>query len=230
MKVLVCTESEILGAVAVHALFAGGHEVVVEGRPEPLVTEAKAAGALLVSPTLAKTAVRLLREQGFEGRALLFSDEPQEELDAKVAELGADGALTASPIEELNDRFHAALQQRRRVLIVDDSEVAAELLGAELAPKGFEVHYASNAEEATQLILKRPTRPDLILLDINMPDVDGEQFCRFLKKNQLFRGIKVVLCSGEERERVEAVAAACGADGFILKDEFLGQWVTEQVG
>jgi CheY-like chemotaxis protein len=230
MKVLVCTESEILSAVAVHALFAGGHEVVAEGRPEPLIPEAEAAGALLVSPSLAKAAVRLLREQGFEGRALLFSDEPQERLDALVAELDADGAVTASPIEALSDRFLAALRQRRRVLIVDDSELAAELLGAELSPKGFEVHYASNAEAATQLILKRPTRPDLILLDINMPDVDGEQFCRFLKQNQLFRGIKVILCSGEERERVEAVAEACGADGFILKDEFLGRWVTEQVG
>jgi CheY-like chemotaxis protein len=203
---------------------------VAEGRPEPLCNEAREAGALLVSPALARAAISLLREKGFEGRALLFGDEDASSLEGMVAKLGADGFLTAAPIEDLGARFLGALKQRRRVLIVDDSEVAARLLGAELAPKGFEVHFASGAEEATRVILKRPTRPDLVLLDINMPDVDGAQFCRFLKGNQLFRGIKVVLCSGQDRDRVEAVARDCGADGFILKDEFLGRWVEEQVG
>src|SRR5690606_22526329 len=96
--------------------------------------------------------------------------------------------------------------------------------------KGFQIFYAADAEEATRIILKKETRPDLVLLDINMPNVDGRQFCRFLKQNQLFRGIKVVLCSGQERAAVEAAAAECGADGYILKDEFLGDWLTRQVG
>lgn len=230
MKVLVCSDSEILRAVAVHSLVSEGHDVVADERPEPLVDEAAGAGALLVSPLVAKSAIRLLRDRGFEGRALLFGDDPQEQLEERVAESGADGAVAASPLEGFGSRFVDALNRRRRVLIVDDSELAAQLLGAELAPKGFEIHYASNAEEATRLILKRPTRPDLILLDINMPDVDGAQFCRFLKQNQLFRGIKVVLCSGQEKEKVEEAARSCGADGFILKDEFLGRWVSEQVG
>lgn len=230
MKVLVCTESEILGALAGHALFAEGHQVIAEDRPESLAADTGGAEALLVSPSLAKTGIRLLRERGFEGRALLFSDDAQEALEAQVGALGADGALTASPIETLGERFVQALAQRRRILIVDDSAIAAELLGAELEPKGFQIFYAADAEEATRIILKKETRPDLILLDINMPDVDGRQFCRFLKQNQLFRGIKVVLCSGQERAAVEAAAAECGADGFILKDEYLGRWLTEQIG
>lgn len=230
MKVLVCTESEILGAVAAHALDAEGHGVLAEARPEAFGPEVAAAEALLVSPALAKTAIRLLRDRGFEGRALLFSDDEQEALSAQVGPLGADGALTASPIEGFGARFVEALKQRRRVLIVDDSAMAAELLGAELEPKGFQIAYAPDAEEATRLILDKESRPDLILLDINMPDVDGKQYCRFLKQNHLFRGIKVVLCSGQERAAVEAAAAECGADGFILKDEFLGDWLSKQVG
>lgn len=230
MKVLVCTESEILGAVAVHALTAEGHGVIADTRPDAFGPEVQAAEALLVSPSLAKTAIRLLRERGFEGRAILFSDDESEVLLPQVGPLGADGALTASPIEGFGDRFMEALKQRRRVLIVDDSEMAAELLGAELEPKGFEILYAPGAEEATRLILDKATRPDLVLLDINMPNVDGKQYCRFLKQNHLFRGIKVVLCSGQERAEVEAAAAECGADGFILKDEFLGDWLSKQVG
>src|SRR5690606_7650354 len=225
-----CTESEILGAVAVHALGAEGHEVFVETRPEAFGPEVGAADALLVSPTLAKQAIRMLRERGFEGRSLLFSDDDLEPLLEQVAPLGADGALCAAPMEGFGERFVEALRQRRRVLIVDDSAIAAELLGAELEPKGFQIFYAADAEEATRIILKKETRPDLVLLDINMPNVDGRQFCRFLKQNQLFRGIKVVLCSGQERAAVEAAAAECGADGYILKDEFLGDWLTRQVG
>jgi len=50
---------------------------------------------------------------------------------------------------------------------------------------------------------------------------------RFIKTNEMFRGIKVVLCSGENRDKVSAIAKECGADGFILKDEFLGKWIVD---
>ncbi|MGC3997967.1 MAG: response regulator [Anaeromyxobacter sp.] len=63
----------------------------------------------------------------------------------------------------------------------------ARLLQEELEAKGFDIQYAPDAEKATSIILKRQTRPDLILLDINMPKVDGAQFCRFVKKNEMFR-------------------------------------------
>ena len=86
------------------------------------------------------------------------------------------------------------------MLIVDDSEIVAQLLKAELEAKGFEIQYAPDAEKATSIILKRQTRPDLILLDINMPKVDGAQFCRFVKKNEMFKSIKVLFCSGEAGE------------------------------
>lgn len=230
MRVLICAESELLRDMAVLALTATGRKVVAEPTVEALIAEVEGASALLVAPEHAKAAIRLLRDKGFDGRALLFATEDQEVLDGRVAELGADGALAAMPVESLGERFVDALSRRRRVLIVDDSEIAARLLGAELEPKGFEIQYAASAEEATKIILKKETRPDLILLDIHMEDVDGAQFCTFLKGNSLFRGIKVVLCSGASREEVEATAKASGADGYILKDEFLGSWVAQQLG
>jgi len=60
-----------------------------------------------------------------------------------------------------------------------------------------------------------------------MPKVDGAQFCRFVKKNEMFRSIKVIFCSGEARERVKQLAEECGADGYILKDELLGKWIAD---
>lgn len=209
------------------ALEAAGHEVSGAAEAHLLAPGAAKAGALLVEPARARHGIALLRDRGFAGRALLASDAAQEELAGQLEELGADGALALSPPEDLARRFAVALGGRRRVLIVDDSEIAARLLEAELERAGFEILYAPDVETATSLILKRATRPDLMLLDINMPKVSGPQFCRFLKKNDRFRSIKVVFCSGENREKVEALAAECGADGFILKDEFLGRWIVE---
>ncbi len=230
MKILVCCESEIVRGGVALALSTAGHEVQAEADPLALVPSIPGAGALVVDGARARKAVPLLRDRGFMGRSLLLGDAPAEELARAVAEVGADGSLAASPPEDLARRFAAAIGGRRRVLIVDDSEIVARLLKEELEQKGFEIQYAPDAEKATSIILKRATRPDLILLDINMPKVDGAQFCRFVKKNEMFRSIKVLFCTGEARERAASLAQECGADGFILKDEFLGKWIVDNTG
>jgi CheY-like chemotaxis protein len=204
-----------------------GHQVALDRDPHRLISQVAGAAALLVDAQRAKLAPPLLRDRGFTGRALLLGDAPPDALQQQSLELKLDGAVSATPAEDLAARIQSAIEARRRVLIVDDSEIVARLLKEELETKGFEIHYAPDAEKATSLILKRQTRPDLILLDINMPKVDGAQFCRFVKKNEMFRSIKVLFCSGEDREKVARLSAECGADGFILKDEFLGKWIVD---
>jgi len=227
VKVLICCDSELVLQMAGMALEAAGHQVVLEREPQKLVSEAASAQALLVDASRAKQAPALLRDRGFSGRALLVADGTPGELAKRAAELQLDGAVPITPPEEISKRLASALGARRRVLIVDDSEIVARLLKEELEAKGFEIHYAPDAEKATSIILKRQTRPDLILLDINMPKVDGAQFCRFVKKNDMFKAIKVIFCSGEEREKVKRLAAECGADGFIQKDECLQKWIVD---
>jgi CheY-like chemotaxis protein len=230
LKVLICCESEIVLQMTGMALEAAGHQVVLEREPHALVPAAPSAGALLVDAARAKQTPPLLRDRGFRGRALLVGDGAAEDLAQRAAELKLDGFVPTSPPEDLPARFTSALEARRRVLIVDDSEIVARLLKDELEAKGFEIQYAPDAERATSIILKRATRPDLILLDINMPKVDGAQFCRFLKKNEMFRTIKVVFCSGADRAKVEQLVAECGADGYLLKDELLGKWIVDNAG
>lgn len=227
MKILVCCESDILRGALALALERAGHEVEGAAEAHLLTPSVDGAGALLADEARARQAIAVLRDAGFAGRALLVGDAAAEELGARVNEVGADGALSLAPTDDLARRFARAVGGKRRVLIVDDSEIAARLLEAELTEAGFAIDYAPDAEVATSLVLKRATRPDLVLLDVNMPKVSGPQFCRFLKRNERFRSIKVVLCSGEDREKVAALASECGADGFILKDEFLGKWIVE---
>jgi len=227
VKILICCESEIVSGALALALEAAGHETVAAQDPFLLVPAVAGAAALLADASRVKQAVALLRDRGFLGRSFLVGDGDPGEMGRQARETGADGALATSPPDDLAKRFAAALENRRRVLIVDDSEIVARLLKEELEAKGFEIQYAPDAETATSIILKRATRPDLILLDVNMPKVNGGQFCKFVKKNDMFRSIKVVFCTSESREKVAALAKECGADGYILKDEFLGKWIVD---
>jgi CheY-like chemotaxis protein len=118
----------------------------------------------------------------------------------------------------------------RRVLIVDDSEVTMTVLAAELSAKGFEVSTADSSDKATKIILKKQTRPDLVLLDVRMPNVNGEQFCRFIKSNSLFSGIKVLLCSGESIEELQRICREAGADGYLPKDQVLAKMLARELG
>jgi len=116
-----------------------------------------------------------------------------------------------------------------KILLVDDSPETMRLIAAELEGKGLEISRAENADEATRLLVGKNSRPDLVLLDVIMPGVDGRKLCRFIKSNEMFTGIKVVLCSTMDRQRLQKVAAECGADGYIHKEDILGRWVVEQL-
>lgn len=111
------------------------------------------------------------------------------------------------------------------ILVVDDNPANLSLLHDMLESRGFRVRPVPSGALALDAVMSQ--RPDLILLDINMPKVDGAQFCRFVKRNSMFQAIKVLFCSGEDRSKVERLVAECGADGYILKDEYLGKWIVD---
>jgi len=230
LKILICCENEIVRDAVALALSGAGHQAIAAAEPFQLVRNMEGAGALVVDAGPGRQAIALLRDRGFTGRAIVTGVHPRAELATLADEIDADGALPLDPLDDLAQRFGSAVGSRRRVLIVDDSEIVARLLEEELRGKGFDIRYAPDAETATSIILKRESRPDLILLDINMPRVNGVQFCRFVKRNDRFRGIKVILCSGAARETVQSLAAECGADGYVFKDALLGRWVAENAG
>jgi DNA-binding response OmpR family regulator len=140
-------------------------------------------------------------------------------------------AAASSPAAPAPSATASAVPGKRkpRILIVDDSEMTARIIEADLAAKGFEVHVADTADKATKIILKKQTRPDLVLLDVRMPNVNGEQFCRFIKSNSLFKGIKVLLCSGENVEELQRICREAGADGYLPKDAVMSSLVAREL-
>ncbi|MHB8876518.1 MAG: response regulator [Myxococcaceae bacterium] len=173
--------------------------------------------------------VEFLRVQRkLDAKLVLYSDLSEAELATKARDSGAHGFASKSrglegAIAEIARLLTAPPARKRRVLVVDDSEMTTELLRAELQAKGFEVSTADTADKATKIILKKQTRPDLVLLDVRMPNVNGEQFCRFIKSNSLFAGIKVLLCSSENVEELQRICRDAGADGYGAKDAVLAK-------
>ncbi|MFZ5468350.1 MAG: response regulator [Myxococcota bacterium] len=185
--------------------------------------------------------VEFLRTQRkLSSKLVLYSDIAETELAAKAKAVGADGYICKSKGLEsavanvgkltapAGESAQTPTTRKKRVLIVDDSETVALLLQSELSAKGLEVFTADTADKATKIILKKQTRPDLVLLDVRMPNVNGEQFCRFIKGNTLFRGIKVLLCSGEDEAELKRICREAGADGYVTKDSVLSK-ITETV-
>jgi adenylate cyclase len=100
------------------------------------------------------------------------------------------------------------------ILIVDDLPQNVRLLDAVLSPKGFRVATASSGAEALDVLNKE--HPDLVLLDILMPGMDGYEVCRRIREDPAtaFLPVIMITASGEE-EKIRAIEA--GADDFVNK-------------
>src|SRR4029434_4837372 len=105
------------------------------------------------------------------------------------------------------------VEAQAKILVVDDEAKNVKLLEAILLPRGYEVVHASNGEEALQQVQQE--RPDLILLDVMMPVMDGFEACRILKENADTRLIPVVIMTalGQMEDRIKGIEA--GAHDFL---------------
>lgn len=104
----------------------------------------------------------------------------------------------------------------KRVLVVDDSEIVLDMASEALVQNGYEVLTACSAREADQFIYC-VDRPDVIIIDVMMPALDGDRKTRMLKDDSATRLIPVLLLSSKsERELVQLVIES-GADGYIRK-------------
>jgi CheY-like chemotaxis protein len=101
------------------------------------------------------------------------------------------------------------------ILVVDDSPLVLDLAREALEPEGFHVVTNSSWVEVNASI--RQHRPDLILLDLMMPSIRGENLCEILKRSTFAGGIPIVLFSAKEEEEIRELARVHGADGWIRK-------------
>lgn len=99
-----------------------------------------------------------------------------------------------------------------RVLLVDDDDTVREVLGQYLQVAGFEVLQTANGDEALGLIERE--RPDLVILDILLPGLDGLEICRRLRT---VSGIPVLMLTARAEDQHKATAFTIGVDDYVTK-------------
>lgn len=103
----------------------------------------------------------------------------------------------------------------KRILIADDAEVFRHLEEGLLRIYGYEFVHAKDGAEAIKLAIE--ATPDLILLDVQMPVMDGVQALTFLKRDERTKAIPVVVVTTIGRDKDEEILKKGGADAFLTK-------------
>lgn len=105
--------------------------------------------------------------------------------------------------------------QRGRILVVDDTPTNIRLM-IELLKAEYEVLFATNGERGIAIACTEPA-PDLILLDVVMPGIDGYETCRRLKEDDRTRNIPVMFVTGADSEAAEAQGINLGAVDYLIR-------------
>jgi DNA-binding response OmpR family regulator len=102
-----------------------------------------------------------------------------------------------------------------RILAVDDSATVLEMIKSVLVADGYDVITASDGAEGLETA--RRERPDLILLDVMLPKLDGYRVCRLLKFDQNYKSIPIVMLTAKAEDAEVATGIRTGADQYLTK-------------
>ncbi|MFO1021391.1 MAG: response regulator [Planctomycetales bacterium] len=113
------------------------------------------------------------------------------------------------------------------ILIVDDAAVLRGLIRTVLERKGFRTLQAENAEAALEIA--RQTPPDLVLMDLEMPGMNGIEGIRAFRADPRLAHLPVVAVTGNSDLQTKSAARAAGAEGYLVKDEKLRDRLAETI-
>jgi CheY-like chemotaxis protein len=108
-----------------------------------------------------------------------------------------------------------ASRGRSRVLIADDDPTTRVLIKSLLERENFQVVEARNGDEAVTLAIRE--RPDLVLLDLNMPVMDGYEAIHHLRHNETLKGLPIIVLTAEDGQTIERRVLTMGADDYMIK-------------
>ncbi|HHC08901.1 MAG TPA: response regulator [Actinobacteria bacterium] len=103
----------------------------------------------------------------------------------------------------------------KRVLVVEDSQVIQRLIEVCLRPAGFEIELRSDGPSGLEAALEAP--PDLLILDVGLPGIDGWEVLSRLRSNERTKDVVVLVLTAHAQEETRAKADQGGADAFLTK-------------
>jgi len=104
---------------------------------------------------------------------------------------------------------------QKRILLVEDEVSLSELMKIRLEANGYKVISAFDGQEA--LDLARKEKPDLIILDLMLPKIDGYKVCRLLKFDSKYEKIPIIMFTARAQESDKKLGEEVGADAYIVK-------------
>ena len=104
-----------------------------------------------------------------------------------------------------------------QALVVDDSMVARNILKNVLSPMGYDVVQAANGQEALEILKKQSDQIEVVLLDWNMPVLNGIETLRAIRKQKNCDHLKILMVSTESEEEYVSQAMELGASGYLAK-------------
>jgi len=121
----------------------------------------------------------------------------------------------AAPYVQAAQSMHSAVQKARRLLVVDDDPFQRKLLAKYLSGEPYEVLFAADSSEAFALAMAEP--PDLVLMDVMLPNVDGVEATRRLRAYPDLAKVPVVMLTGKSGRETVIESRRAGATDFLVK-------------
>lgn len=251
-RFVVLDENEATRIFVSSALESAGYETVAVattlGLKKALVPDRPTVVVCDVSPPLrrdqvvASIAAAHALTDG-KARLILCGSQSGEELASLASTCGASGfverrddplrllqgvrrLLSTSRTPVLSSRFEGARTPQwaiLKLLLIDDSEVSLALMQERLRGSGFDVRIALSLGEVTSII--QGWSPNVIVADVHMPDMRGDELCAWLKGTAATRSSLVMLCSSLPDDQLGELARTAGADAFVSKGRGLDHFV-----
>jgi len=104
---------------------------------------------------------------------------------------------------------------KKTILVVDDEVQLVEMIKMRLEAHNFNILTAFDGQEALEVA--RREKPDLIVLDIMLPKIDGYKVCRMLKFDEKYKGIPIIMFTARAQESDKKLGEEVGADAYVVK-------------
>lgn len=229
--VYVVEDDEALAEHIVEQLSLHGHDAHAFGHPAALLRAVRDGAAApmaivadIIFPKAPRAGIEMARQlrakYGVEAPVLFVSRDDSFQTRLDIIRAGGNAffvkPLDISALVERMDQIAGRnAEEALRVLVIDDDDVFGDLTCAVLEAAGIEARALTRPTEAIEIILDY--RPDLVLLDVHMPEVNGMELAQVLRQHESCRDLPILFLSAETDPERQAAALDIGVDGFLTK-------------
>lgn len=106
-------------------------------------------------------------------------------------------------------------EQPKKILVIEDEARLRTILGYRLAHNGYNVMFAADGEQGLQCVLDR--HPDLIILDLMLPKLPGEEICKHIRKDEELCDIPIIMLTAKGTDTDRVIGRVIGASSYMVK-------------